>query len=606
MNKLEFQQRAQENLIEGAMALLSRDDRGTLTLKAPTGSGKTVMMANALAQLSKACESIHNLAILWVAPNKLHKQSHARLVSVYGKTKALDCLFPEELSTAEIPAKAILFLNWASIDSDNLVLRRDNETGRNLAALVDKAKAVGRKVILVVDESHLHLDSGPQAKVVIDHIIQPDLVIEVSATPRGIVKSASGRVFESIIEPAGDNHQEVAATAVIRDGAGNLVSTGAAAIAARDSMDEIWATVARSTVVAAELIRKRVIVNPDMDVRPVDDDLVINYTGTPENLLDLALEKQAELTRMYQFEGAPVVPLILVQLPSKNIDKNALDRFENYLGARHKLFRGRGLEIWLADDQTAGLEEIASFGSAARVLFFKQGIATGWDCPRAQILVGLREMKSDTFTTQVLGRIIRQPQGKHYKEDTLNYGYAFTNYDRLKLDAESAAWWGKAMLRASGPFSIPLPNWTPTHVDRRNHLKRAALEAMLGHKGVLGSIGHLGPVITQMVAEVEIDDIDVARDEKGSRDVRLDVQGLQGRLDARKADLVRELADQGSGRKYIEAALRMTAFEIVESVDEQVQLETILHDENWPRFEEMVRRGLRISRLRRKKQLVGL
>lgn len=40
-------------------------------------------------------------------------------------------------------------------------------------------------------------------------------------------------------------------------------------------------------------------------------------------------------------------------------------------------------------------------------MFFKQAAATGWDCRRAQILVGLREMQSDTFTTQILGRIIR-------------------------------------------------------------------------------------------------------------------------------------------------------------------------------------------------------
>jgi len=543
MNTIDFQIDAQRELVESAMKLLARSGPSSLILKAPTGAGKTVMMANALADLSKACEGLHRLAILWVAPNKLHEQSHARLAAVYRKSKALECLFPEELSGTDIPEKAVLFLNWASIDSDKLVLRRDNETGRNLAAFINKAKAAGRKVLLVVDESHLHLDSGPQAKVVIDNIIRPDLLIEVSATPR-------------------------------------------------NASPDKAVTVLREDVVAAGMIRKRIVVNPDMEVSSLGRELLIRYTGTSENLLDLALAKQAELTRLYRAEGSPVAPLVLVQLPSRNLDTTALERFEKHLGANHNLHRGKGLEVWLSDDRTDGLSEIASFGSTARVLFFKQGIATGWDCPRAQILVGLREMKSDTFTTQVLGRIIRQPQHMHYENDALNYGYAFTNYERLKLDTETASWMGKALVRAQNPFALPFPNWTPKHFDRRHHLNRAALEAMLRHTGKLNGVEHRGPVTVRLLAGVQIEDIDRTREEAGSFAVALDLKGLQDRLNSKKDDLVRELADQGSGRKYVEAAVRMSAFNITHSLDEQVQLETILHPMNWPHFEAMVREGI--------------
>ena len=69
MNKIDFQTRMQKELVERAMTLLGRSGRSAVTLKAPTGSGKTVMMANALADLSKACEGKLRLVILWVAPN---------------------------------------------------------------------------------------------------------------------------------------------------------------------------------------------------------------------------------------------------------------------------------------------------------------------------------------------------------------------------------------------------------------------------------------------------------------------------------------------------------------------------------------------------------
>lgn len=544
MKKLEFQTRAQDDLVASAMKLLGRQGRSTITFKAPTGAGKTVMMANMLAQLTRESAGLHNLAILWVAPNKLHEQSHARLLSVYNQTKSLECVFPEELDGTEIPEKSVLFLNWASIDSDKLVLRRDNETGRNLDAFVNHARAAGRKVVLVVDESHLHLDSGPQAQIVIDHIIKPDLVIEVSATPR-------------------------------------------------NKTPDMAVTVLREDVVAAGLIREKIIVNPGKeDVVADGNELVVNYEGTAESLLDLALNKQAELTRLYQEEGSPVVPLILVQLPSKNVDSEALARFERHLGATHGMFRGDGLEVWLAEDQTSGLSEIASFGSNAKVLFFKQGIATGWDCPRAQILVGLREMKSDTFKTQVLGRIIRQPEHKHYANEVLNYGYAFTNYDRLKLDAEAATWMGKVMVRAQTGFSLPFLNWANKHVDRRHHLNRIALTAMLSHKHLVAAVRHQSSVTVKMLAGVEIEDIDKAYEEEGLRDVVLDLEGLQEKLNQHKAELVAELADQGGGRKYVEEALRAAASEVAQSQEERVLLETILHSSNWPHFESMVRSGI--------------
>ena len=36
-------------------------------------------------------------------------------------------------------------------------------------------------------------------------------------------------------------------------------------------------------------------------------------------------------------------------------------------------------------------------------LLFKQALATGWDCPRAKVLVKLRENMSETFEIQLLG-----------------------------------------------------------------------------------------------------------------------------------------------------------------------------------------------------------
>lgn len=543
MKKFKFQTRAENELVEAALNFLNRKKRCVMTFKAPTGSGKTVMMANALASISRNCEGRHSLAILWIAPNQLHKQSYERLIQVYGESKALDCLLPEELMNGDLPEKSVLFMNWESIDSDDLVFRRDSERGYNLESYLESARTNMRKILLVADESHIRTNTGKQTKILIEEIIRPDLLIEISATPQ-----------QKLVDDT--------------------------------------VTVYRESVVEAGLIRKQIVVNPDEQLEQENDELIIHYDGTSEGLLDLALEQQAALAALYASEGSPVYPLILVQLPSRKFDLNALGHFENYLGIKHGLRRGEGVEVWLSDDKTDGLEDIPKFSSSARVLFFKQGIATGWDCPRAQILVALREMKSETFTTQVLGRIIRHPEHRHYHNDALNYGYVFTNYDRIKLDAETATWMNKVLVRAKHVFSMPFPNWTNSHVDRRHHLNVHAIAAILNHKAEVMSVVHHGADSRIMAGSAIIEDIDASLEIVGGKKADLELEGLQEKLNEKKRELVKALADQATGRKYIEQALRSAAYSIVKTMDEKAILETILHSENWPSFERMVIFGL--------------
>ncbi|MCK5296764.1 MAG: hypothetical protein KAJ75_07715, partial [Alphaproteobacteria bacterium] len=69
-------------------------------------------------------------------------------------------------------------------------------------------------------------------------------------------------------------------------------------------------------------------------------------------------------------------------------------------------------------------------------LIFKQAIDTGWDCPRASILVRFRETKSLPFEIQTIGRILRMPEAKHYGNEALNKGYIFTNLKSIDVKKE--------------------------------------------------------------------------------------------------------------------------------------------------------------------------
>jgi hypothetical protein len=52
-----------------------------------------------------------------------------------------------------------------------------------------------------------------------------------------------------------------------------------------------------------------------------------------------------------------------------------------------------------------------------RVLIAKDAISTGWDCPRAEVLVSFRPAKDNTHITQLLGRMVRSPLARRIPGD---------------------------------------------------------------------------------------------------------------------------------------------------------------------------------------------
>lgn len=62
----------------------------------------------------------------------------------------------------------------------------------------------------------------------------------------------------------------------------------------------------------------------------------------------------------------------------------------------------------------------------ARVIFFKQSLGTGWDCPRAEVLFSFRRSIDPTTIAQTIGRMVRTPLARRIDEDDrLNTGYVF-------------------------------------------------------------------------------------------------------------------------------------------------------------------------------------
>ena len=97
------------------------------------------------------------------------------------------------------------------------------------------------------------------------------------------------------------------------------------------------------------------------------------------------------------------------------------------------------LAVWLSEEKDKiNLVDIKESNGQQEFLIFKEAVATGWDCPRAQILVRYRDTKSETFKIQVIGRILRMPEQKHYKGSVaLNKCYIYTNQEEADVDIEN-------------------------------------------------------------------------------------------------------------------------------------------------------------------------
>jgi type III restriction enzyme len=69
------------------------------------------------------------------------------------------------------------------------------------------------------------------------------------------------------------------------------------------------------------------------------------------------------------------------------------------------------IAIWLSGEKTDNVDDfLVKNNSEVNFMIFKVAPATGWDCPRADILVMFREINSPSFHTQIIGRIKRMPE----------------------------------------------------------------------------------------------------------------------------------------------------------------------------------------------------
>ncbi|RME33613.1 MAG: type III deoxyribonuclease, partial [Deltaproteobacteria bacterium] len=83
--------------------------------------------------------------------------------------------------------------------------------------------------------------------------------------------------------------------------------------------------------------------------------------------------------------------------------------------------------------EASRIEEEKNIG----VVLFKMSLSTGWDCPRAEVMMSFRRAQDHTYIAQLLGRMVRTPLARRVDADAaLNDVHLFLpHYDQVTVES---------------------------------------------------------------------------------------------------------------------------------------------------------------------------
>lgn len=331
-------------------------------------------------------QSYRNTVFVWLTPGKGNLEEQSK-AKMDKYIHAAQTKLLSDVMTGGFEENDNCFINWEKLTKKGNNALKDSER-TNFLEHIEHALNAGLHFIVIVDESHQN------NTVKADEIIQyfhTDKIIRCSATPKGI-KNAE------IIE------------------------------------------IPEADVIAEGLIKKMLIINENFPQR-------VEMENATSYLLEQAYAKQREIRAEFLSSGRGINPLIVVQIPNKS--EKLQDDVERWFETQGVTYENGQLAVWLSDmhENLEGIEEI---NAPSVAVIIKQAVATGWDCPRAAILVKLRDNMDETFEIQTIGRIRRMPEAHHYGKDLLDSCYLYTFDEKFTAGVKLSL--GKGALEAATLF----------------------------------------------------------------------------------------------------------------------------------------------------------
>lgn len=412
----------QTKAVESILTNLSKARRGyaedgektAVGLTAPTGAGKTVIATAVLEGIFKGTptrEPNPNAAVLWVTDDRaLNAQTIGKIVEASGGAIGWDMIrFLSEADDRVLEPGFIYFVHIQALQKNSMMhahradgTRNDKRNHGAWDTIASTVRERGEDFIVIWDEAH-----------------------RGSGTSKTDRKSIAGTIVNG--GPTNIGTVQPAAPVVL-----GISATPDRFYAAMKAADRTM----RLVEVPPGEVRESGLLKDRILLRNIADDQAADNT-----MLTLAVEdlKDADQVwrRHHEATGDRLVePLLVVQVPQGVSDKRLAEILDVIATAWPDLsdyavaqtFGDAHTGKTLGDRFVRYLPPEAIEGDdRARVVLFKSALTTGWDCPRAEVLVSFQGKDSYTEIAQLIGRLVRTPLAKRVDggDDRLNEVVAY-------------------------------------------------------------------------------------------------------------------------------------------------------------------------------------
>lgn len=391
------------NLRKARRYWYNEGDKSAFSLTAVTGAGKTVMAAAALEALFHGDDEFDfdadpGAVVIWFSDDpSLNEQTRFRLLEASDRINHSDMVVVEHpFSRPKFEAGKIYFLNTQKFGKNSLLVRGFDDKGGLFEGRPDaQAYTLWDTIQNTIEDPDLTLY----------------LVLDEAHRGMGTPTAASETAKSTIVQ---------------------RIINGAAGVKGISVVWGISATVERfdkAIVSAGQHVKLPNVVVDPVKVQEsglIKDDILL---GVPDEVGDFdtvlvrrAADKLKEATDAWakyarQQESSEVVPLLVFQVPNMP-DPNEVGRWLDTLFARYPELPADCVANVFGEHSTQhfGQYEVPYIepqrvqdSAWVRVLVAKDAISTGWDCPRAEVMVSFRSASDKTHITQLLGRMVRTP-----------------------------------------------------------------------------------------------------------------------------------------------------------------------------------------------------
>ena len=386
-----------------------------VSFTAPTGAGKTIIMASLIESIffgDELYEEQQKAIIIWLSDSpQLNEQSKLKIEAKADKIRINQCVtVSEDFFDKEVFEDGrIYFLNTQKLSkSSNLTKKGDGRTYTIWETIANTIREKSDYLYFIIDEAHRGMQGSEAGKAttIMQKFIKGSEEDGISPMPVVIGMSATTQRFNMIVEGTSSTiHKSVVTVEEVR---------------------------------ASGLLKDRIIITYPEDDSNNSDMAILQAAA------DDWKEKWDHWTQ-YCFEQhyAYVNPVLVIQVLNgsgnrltdtdlgeclNKIEERIGSRFENgqvvhTFGQTKSAIKINGLDIQYVEPARI------SDDRNIRVVFFKENLSTGWDCPRAETMMSFKHATDATYIAQLLGRMIRTPMQMHIQvDDILNDVHLYLPY----------------------------------------------------------------------------------------------------------------------------------------------------------------------------------